>query len=258
MTPLSNFKKSITSRSGEDGIIEEIFNRIGIKNSWCIEFGARDGYASSNTYNLIKNGWKSVQIESNWLEYRKLKKRFKKNLNVICLRKKIEISGENSIDGILAVYLTETYPDLMVIDIDGMDFHVWDSMERFSPRVVMIEYNEKISYDIPWIQSLEGPATGSSLYAIEIFGKYVKGYTLVYAKYGNAIFVRKEDLNFEASDEDIQMYDTPEYTVVHSGKFIQAYDGSIVLFDSPVGTGLQRYFRKKIYVKDKNNINLLK
>ena len=47
--------KNIYSQSGEDGILEEIINRLGNKSDKvCCEFGASYGIHLSNTYNLIK------------------------------------------------------------------------------------------------------------------------------------------------------------------------------------------------------------
>ena len=53
-----NFKKNIYSQNGEDGIIEEVINRLDLfknKNLWCCEFGAWDGMHSSNTFALVEN-----------------------------------------------------------------------------------------------------------------------------------------------------------------------------------------------------------
>jgi len=62
---LALYRKNITSQSGEDGIIEKIFELIKGDN-WCVEFGACDGKSTSNTWNLINNkGWSAVPIEPN-------------------------------------------------------------------------------------------------------------------------------------------------------------------------------------------------
>lgn len=49
---LSSYKKIVFSQWGEDGIINEIINRIGYRSKTCIEFGAADGFMASNTANL--------------------------------------------------------------------------------------------------------------------------------------------------------------------------------------------------------------
>ena len=56
------------SESGEDGILEEIFNVIETEEDekWVVEFGAWDGVHLSNSWNLIQNhNWKGVLIEAN-------------------------------------------------------------------------------------------------------------------------------------------------------------------------------------------------
>ena len=45
---------NVFSQNGEDGIIEEILNRLEIQTGWVCEFGAWDGIYLSNTFNLIK------------------------------------------------------------------------------------------------------------------------------------------------------------------------------------------------------------
>ena len=54
MKDLNNFKKKIFSQNGEDGIVEEILNRLsGSLDKICCEFGAWDGIHLSNIYNLV-------------------------------------------------------------------------------------------------------------------------------------------------------------------------------------------------------------
>lgn len=51
---LESFRKNITSQYGEDGLVEQIFNLIGLPAvPSCIEFGAWDGKYLSNVYNQI-------------------------------------------------------------------------------------------------------------------------------------------------------------------------------------------------------------
>src|SRR5581483_10712642 len=62
---LSDFKLNVFSQWGEDGIIQKIFNIIGVKSKICVEFGAADGFYFSNTANLWSKdpSWKAVLIE---------------------------------------------------------------------------------------------------------------------------------------------------------------------------------------------------
>src|SRR5882757_4928628 len=61
---LLGYRHNVASQYGEDGVITRIFEILQIPAGSCVEFGAWDGRAYSNTYNLIHNrGWRGVLIE---------------------------------------------------------------------------------------------------------------------------------------------------------------------------------------------------
>ena len=57
------------AQNDEDGIIQEIFRRIGTTNRSFVEFGAQNGL-ENNTANLLLQGWSGLWIElgSDWVE----------------------------------------------------------------------------------------------------------------------------------------------------------------------------------------------
>ena len=64
------YNYNIYSQNGEDGVIEELLNRLNITNGWVCEFGAWDGIHLSNTFNLIKNkSFNAVLIEGDKNKY---------------------------------------------------------------------------------------------------------------------------------------------------------------------------------------------
>ena len=64
MRELLKYKHKYRSQNGEDGVLEEIFKRLGIKIGWFVDVGAWDGEHLSNTFKLLeREGWWGVGIE---------------------------------------------------------------------------------------------------------------------------------------------------------------------------------------------------
>jgi len=131
-------KKNVYSQNGEDGIIEAIFERIGINNKWCLEVGASDGILFSNTRQFVEKGWNAILIESEKLAYDRLVENCKDYPNAIPVFAEIGINC--TLDSILKKYGAPKDLDLMVIDIDGQDYHVVNAMLEYEPRILVVEY----------------------------------------------------------------------------------------------------------------------
>ncbi|TSC96852.1 MAG: iron ion binding protein [Parcubacteria group bacterium Athens0714_26] len=227
-TWLLDYQRNITSQFGEDGIIEKIFEVIGVDNKWCVEFGALNGRHHSNTWNLINNkGWSAALIEADPFYFEKLKAFYENNKNVTCLNEFINFEGESSLDNVLSCIVIPKTFDLLSIDIDGNDYHVWDSLKLFSPKVVIIEFNPSIPLDIAFAQPRDMKIQqGSSLLSIVELGK-VKEYELVAVTEANAIFVKKEFFKrFGIADNSpAVLWQNHKYET----KLFQLFDGTLVL-----------------------------
>jgi len=119
--------------------IEPLFEKIGVKNFCCLEVGAMDGERFSNTRHFLDQGWRGIMIEADADYYSQLLEKttqFQYRLHRI--HKKIDTEA-NSLDLILRDCHFPRDPDLVSIDIDGQDYHIWDCMES-RPRVVVIEF----------------------------------------------------------------------------------------------------------------------
>ncbi len=189
MKTLLKYKKNYYSQNGEDGVIEEILKRLGIKQGWFVEFRAWDGKHFSNTYNLVEEGWKGIEIEGDNKKVDDLKKNFvnhKDDILVIC--EYVSVNGEKSIDNILSKTPIPKDFDIISIDIDSYDWQVWNSFNNYKPKIVIIEINSSIP---PGIESIhDGKKQGSSFTSTLKLG-VKKGYKLV-CHTGNLIFVRND------------------------------------------------------------------
>lgn len=113
--------------------------------------------------------------------------------------------------------------DLLSIDVDGNDYHIWDSMTRYRPRIVVIEVNPTIPNDIVFVQDRDvNMRQGSSLAAIAELARK-KGYELVCYHATNGFFVQAADFEkFGIADNspDAMKRDA-------SGRIFSCYDGTI-------------------------------
>lgn len=193
-TGLNNYKRIVTSQWGEDGIIEEIFNRIGTKNKFCVEFGAGNGYELSNVWHLIKNlGWQALLMDANRVHFEKWVSLAKGLDQVKILHTYVNISGKDSLDELLQNHNAPADLDLLSVDIDSDDYHVFKSLENFYPRVVIIEHNPTIPPGESVVQKPgEKEAFGASAEALVRLA-HEKGYLLAAATTTNCIFVKKEE-----------------------------------------------------------------
>jgi hypothetical protein len=224
--------RNFFSQSGEDGIVAEIFKLIpevgGPSHArWCVEFGAWDGKKFSNTANLLLNeNWHGVMIEAEPGKFKELTACYAGNSKVACLNEWVTFEGAGSLDSLLAKTAIPEKFDLLSIDIDGNDIHIWDSLKKYRPRVVVIEFNPSIPHNISWAQARDmSVRQGSSLKAIVELGR-AKGYELVCVTELNAIFVLRE--LFAAFGISNNSMDELHKDTQYITQVFQLYDGTLV------------------------------
>jgi hypothetical protein len=139
----------------------------------------------------------------------------------------VSFEGDQSLDAIFARTPLPHEFDLFSLDIDGNDYHLWESLNVYLPRVLVAEFNPSIPDSISFIQPRDMSVyQGSSLKAfVELSAR--KGYELIAVNAGNAFFVKREILpKFAIEDNSIAALHTDhEYET----QIFQLYDGTIVL-----------------------------
>lgn len=224
---LSKYYRSVYSQNGEDGIISEIFNRIGTTNSTFVEFGVH-GFDNNSTF-LLHKKWGGLWIEGDRTSYEKL-------LQIIGefefgrLKLKSAFITANNFEEVLSKEQVPGEFDLLSIDIDGNDYYVFESLTKYRPRVIIIEYNATfgptedivIEYN-PDFRWRGDSYFGASLAAIVRMGKQ-KGYSLVCCDFSgsNAFLVRDDLLEgmFQEPYTSETHYEPPRYFIASpSGHF---------------------------------------
>jgi hypothetical protein len=176
-----------------------------VTNRYFIEFGCGNGTENCTRYLLEHAGWRGLRIEGDGESVRAAIEQVDTSQITILER---FINREN-IASIFAKAQVPEEPDLLVIDIDGNDYWIWEQISKhYQPRVLVMEYNPYFGHDGYWIMPYDAKHTwdgtnwyGASLAALVDLNLKL-GYTLVTCdSFGvNAFFVRNDVLNDQFVD----------------------------------------------------------
>lgn len=181
------------SQSGEQGIILRIMDVLGVKRGLCCEFGAWDGVHLSNTRKLMEAGWRGLMIEADEGRFQDLLRTYPVGSSATCVCAFVG-TGEDSLAKIAASVDFNDRFDLVSIDIDGLDFEIFQSLREFKqlPSVVVVEVHTCHRADNETRISIEtaknnvGQPLGLFLKAAQLMG-----YRLVSFIGTNAFFIHR-------------------------------------------------------------------
>ena len=210
------FKK--TSQNNEDGIIEFIFNKIGLEKINFVEIGF--DFYQNNSLNFLDKVNKGLFIdgsEDKVIKFKSIISMLYPFKNISVVNKFIDKDNLNSIIG--NYFRNDDEIDFFSIDVDGNDYYLFENLE-VRPKVICIEYNfwfgpdVKCStpYDKNFIWEIGSTYVGASLNSLCELAKR-KGYYLIALESHcvNAFFIRSDlKNNFEIID-NIKYFRTPKY-----------------------------------------------
>ncbi len=194
---LRAFERSVFSQNGEDGIIQEIFWRIGTETRYFVEFGVESGIECNCARLALQEQWSGLFIESNSIAFEKLVQRYRECKSIQCVSACVSSSN---VEDLFAENQVPFDFDLLSVDIDGNDYWVWSAIKQWHPRIVVIEYNASFPPEKKWVMPENPHHTwdgttyhGASLASLVSLGEE-KGYTLVTtdSRGVNAFFVKQE------------------------------------------------------------------
>src|SRR5437660_3319492 len=196
---LVRYGYKVYSQNDEDGIIAEIFRRIGSTDRTFVEFGVDTGL-ECNSVKLLIEGWRGLWIEANAQACKTITSGFNPFLKDKRLALLQSVVTAENINTLIRSGDLDGEIDLLGIDIDFNDYWVWKAIEVIKPRVVVIEYNAGLrppmSLTVPYQANHAGGGTnffGASLKALVRLGRR-KGYRIVGCNISgsNAFFVRED------------------------------------------------------------------
>jgi hypothetical protein len=229
---LSHFEAQVLSQNGEDGVLAEIFARIGTADRRFVECGVGNGLENNTAYLLMK-GWRGDWFELDEGSIRSIHQTFSRPLaqGQLSVHRQ-RLTMENGASAFERAGVPPEF-DLLSLDIDRNTSFLWQGLSAFRPRVVVIEYNSNVPPSDAWTVEYEASLGwnrtlyfGASLKALEQIGRTL-GYTLVGCETSgvNAFFVRDDLVGAKFSGPFTAEfhYEPPRYYLARTWGHDRAY-----------------------------------
>lgn len=200
---------NVYSPTYEDGILLYIFSLIGITNKKLVDIGAGTVRGSTVSNLIVNHGFSGILIDAHNGNCKLLRDYYSKHPETRWFPPTVVsslVTAEN-VNQLLADNKVSGEIDLLVIDIDGIDYWIWKAIDIIKPRVVAVEYQDNLgtqrSWTVPYkpdfnvrdypVNNKLNNYCGASLRAFVKLGKQ-KGYHLIGCNRGgwNAFFVRND------------------------------------------------------------------
>lgn len=229
---IESIEFSAYSQNGEDGILDfliEVLKLDSINLTYpkaFIEFGVQNYIESNTRFLLKKRHWRGLIIDGS-----KENIQYIKNDEIYWkydLEAKCEFINKNNINTIIKEWLISrdlSNVSILSIDIDGMDYFIWEAINCISPAIVIIEYNavlgNKEAISVPYDDNFNrfnahfsGLYFGASIKALINLGNK-KDYKFIGADSSgtNLFFINKK---MEYKLKDIAIYPIELYCTRHN------------------------------------------
>lgn len=210
---LRDYEFKVFSQWGEDGIIQKLIRSVPIANTTFIEFGIEDFSESNCRFLMVNDNWRGFVMDGSERSIASLLST--EWLWKYDLRAKCAMVARDNINALLELSGFDHDLGILSLDVDGVDYWLLDAIERYSPRILIMEYNSlfgrerKISvpYDASFSRREKHYSDlyfGASLSALAYLAEK-KGYSLVGTESAgvNAFFVRSELLNADVRAQTV-------------------------------------------------------
>ena len=221
LNDINKYEYKKTSQNNEDGIIEFIFNKIGLKKINFVEVGF--DFYQNNSLNFFDKVNKGLLIDGSEDKVIKLNS----IINLLYPSKDISVVekfiDKDNLNLIVDKHFNKDEEiDFFSIDVDGNDYYLFENLKN-RPKVICIEYNfwfgpeVKCStpYDKNFTWKVGSTYVGASLNAICELAKK-KGYYLIAleSQCVNAFFIRSDLKNSFEIIDNIKYFRIPSYYTI--------------------------------------------
>jgi hypothetical protein len=147
---LNRFEHQVFSQNGEDGIIREIFQRIGASDRSFLEIGVGNGQVNNTTF-LLSQGWRGWWLEGNERSVAAIRRSFAGPLSAGRLSLLHAFATAETIADSLRRLGVSREIDLLSVDVDRNNYWILARvLDVLRPRVAVVEYNATWPADVDW------------------------------------------------------------------------------------------------------------
>lgn len=132
------------SQFDEDGLLLFIFAIIGSGNRRCVEICAGVGSESMSANLILNHQWDALQVDGNPDNVNAARAFFAGRSETFWQPPQV-IRSWVTRDNVNELFTRTGFDgeiDLLALDMDGVEFHVWESLTATNPRVLVTEIND--------------------------------------------------------------------------------------------------------------------
>jgi hypothetical protein len=203
--------KKVYSQGSQDGIIQSIFENIGVTNKFCVEFGFNAptliGGSGPNTARLIlEDNWNGLLLDGYYEN---------KEIN---LHKEFLIP--ENIGDVFKKYSTPIEPDYISIDVDSIDLWLMKALltHGYRPRVISSEYNANYPLGYSYTVKLGTNHIGDMIYGASLtaLNKVAEefNYSLIAVETHSDLFFIRNDLLGDSPPSVTEILNLSKYELV--------------------------------------------
>lgn len=127
------------SQNGEDGILDVLRRHLVAANRYCVEIGASDGLENNTAWLLLAEQYAGLLIEGDPEKSKQSRRLLQYGVGIECHPMFVTRDSVAAIKELA----WRADPDILSLDIDGMDYHVAEALMEagFRPAIFVVEYN---------------------------------------------------------------------------------------------------------------------
>lgn len=209
LPPIGEVGFKCYSQTDEDGILLYLFAALGAPHRTAVELCAGNGIECNSANLIINHGWTGLLLDGDQEMVEEGQRFYQSHPSTYVYPPKFVRSWitRDSVNDVIAGAGFEGEIDLLSLDMDGIDYWIWEALTVVKPRVIVVEYQDILGPDrsvtVPYADDFDArryPMSGTmpnfSGASLRAFTKLAarKGYRLVGCnRYGyNAFFVRSD------------------------------------------------------------------